>query len=97
MVLYIIGYTIQLITFLYTLVLLARMAISWLEVFSPQWRPRGILLVLVNFIWALTEPPLRWFRKRIPPLRLGAIALDVGFLVLFMLVLLLGRFATFLM
>lgn len=95
--LHIIGYTIQLVTFLYTLVLLARVVISWLEFFIPQRRPSGILLIFVNFIWALTEPPLRWLRQRIPPLQLGEVALDVGFLVLFMVVLLLGRFATFLM
>ncbi|WP_306420689.1 YggT family protein [Arthrobacter sp. JCM 19049] len=34
----------------------------------------------------ITDPPLRWLRKRIKPLDLGGIRLDLSFLVLFIVV-----------
>lgn len=90
------GVVIQLCVSLYTLILLARMLLSWVELFNPNWRPRGIILVLVNVVYSLTDPPLRWLRQYIPPLRLGEIALDTGFIVLFIGVMLIGRIANFL-
>lgn len=90
------GVTIQLCVSLYTLILLARMLLSWVELFNPNWRPKGIILVLVNVVYSLTDPPLRWLRQYIPPLRLGEIALDTGFIVLFIGVMLIGRIANFL-
>lgn len=92
-----VGYFLQLLTLIYTFVLLARVALSWIEFFNPQWRPQGIVLVLANLIWTLTEPPLAFLRRYIPPLRLGAVSLDVGFIVLFVGVSMVGRFATLLM
>lgn len=70
--------------FLYTLVLLARVVLDWVQMFSRGWRPTGVILVLANFVYSLTDPPLRFLGKFIPPLRLGAVALDMGFLVLFL-------------
>lgn len=90
------GVAIQLCVSLYTLILLARMLLSWVELFNPNWRPRGIILVLVNAVYSLTDPPLRWLRQYIPPLQLGEIALDTGFIVLFIGVMLIGRIANFL-
>ncbi|MDO5722057.1 MAG: YggT family protein [Actinomycetaceae bacterium] len=94
---YYLGYSLQLLAFLYTLVLLARLALSYIEFFVPQWNPRGPFLVIANLVWALTEPPLRWLRARIKPLNLGAVSLDVGFMILFIAVLMVGKFATYLM
>lgn len=52
-----------------------------------------MILVLANLVYALTDPPLRLLRRFIPPLRLGNVALDVGFVVLFLGVAILGRIA----
>ncbi|MEZ7898038.1 MAG: YggT family protein [Flaviflexus sp.] len=68
---------------LYTLVLFARVVIDLVSVLSRDWRPTGVLLVLSNLVYRLTDPPLRFLGRYIPPLRLGAVALDMGFLVLF--------------
>lgn len=77
--------------------LVARMILDWIVFFSPTWRPRGVLLIVANLITAITDPPLRALRRRIPPLRLGqAMALDVGFMVLFVSMLVLMRFGTYL-
>jgi YggT family protein len=40
------------------------------------------MLVIAEAVYTLTDPPLNALRKVIPPLRLGAVSLDLGFLVL---------------
>ena len=42
------------------------------------------MLVVAELVYTLTDPPLNWLRLYIPPLRLGAIALDLGFIILFL-------------
>ncbi|MFC7580823.1 YggT family protein [Schaalia naturae] len=87
MALVILGGLIRAAAGLYLLVMLVRMVIDWVRILSPQWRPSGVILVVANVVYALTDPPLRALRRRIPPLRLGGgIALDVGFMVLFLAV-----------
>jgi len=41
------------------------------------------LVVLFEVVYTLTDPPLRLLRRVIPPLRVGNIAFDLGFLLLF--------------
>ena len=41
---------------LYFLILLVRVVLDWIQVFARQWRPRGIVLVLANLVYALTDP-----------------------------------------
>ena len=67
------------------LVLIARFVIDWVQVLARSWHPRGFVLILCEFIYTLTDPPLRALRRVIPPLSLGAIRLDMAFLVLVVL------------
>jgi YggT family protein len=92
-----VGYILQLFVSIYTLILLIRLVFDWIQFFSPQWRPRGVILVFLNLIYAVTDPPLRFLRRFIPPLRLGEISLDIGFIVLFVGVVILGQIASLLM
>ncbi|NVM95410.1 YggT family protein [Arthrobacter sp. AETb3-4] len=59
-----------------------RLAFDWIQVFAREWRPHGAALVAASFIYRLTDPPLRMLRRLIPPLRIGNVALDIGFLLL---------------
>ncbi|MCG7322572.1 MULTISPECIES: YggT family protein [Arsenicicoccus] len=74
---------------LYWLVLMARLVLSYVVMLARDWRPRGVVLVLVEGVYSLTDPPLRALRRVIPPLRLGGIALDLAFMVLFLIVIVL--------
>ena len=67
---------------LYFLILLVRVVLDWVQVFARQWRPRGLILVLANLVYALTDPPLRLIRRRVPMARLGGVGIDLSFLVL---------------
>lgn len=68
--------------FLFFWALLVRMIFDWVQSFAPSWRPSGPALMLAEGVFTVTDPPLKGLRRLIPPLNLGGIQLDVGFLVL---------------
>ena len=74
---------------IYLVILVGRMIFGWIQVFAREWRPTGIVLVLAEAIFTATDPPLKFLRRFIPPLRLGMVALDLSFMVLFIVVLIL--------
>ncbi len=74
---------------IYLVLLVGRMIFGWVQVFARDWRPTGILLVLAEAIFTVTDPPLKFLRRFIPPLRLGMVAMDLSFMVLFIVVLIL--------
>ena len=78
---------------IYLVILIGRMIIGWIQVFARSWRPSGVVLVLAEGIFTATDPPLKFLRRYIPPLRLGTVALDLSFMVLFILVLILLQVA----
>lgn len=75
-----------LILYLYLLVLFARLILSWVQVFSRDWRPRGPVLVVAETVYSLTDPPLTALRRILPPIRIGGVALDLAFFVLVLVV-----------
>ena len=81
----------HLLLYVYFLVLIGRLVLDWIQVFARQWRPRGVILVVAEAIYTLTDPPLRAIRKVIKPVRIGGVALDLAFLVLIIVVSLLLR------
>ena len=72
---------------IYLVILIGRMIFGWVQSFARDWRPTGFLLVLAEGIFTATDPPLKFLRRFIPPLRLGMVVLDLSFMVLFILVL----------
>jgi len=55
-----------------------RFVLDWVQVFSRSWRPRGPVLLLAEASYSLTDKPLRTVRKILPPLRIGGAAIDLG-------------------
>ena len=74
---------------LYLLLLLGRLIFSWIRAFSRDWHPRGAVLVVAETVYTATDPPLKFLGRFIPVLRIGSIALDLSFMLLFFVVLLL--------
>jgi YggT family protein len=68
---------------LFLFVLIARVVLEMVQSFSRDWRPRGFVLVLAEIVYSITDPPLKFLRRFIKPVRLGSIALDLSVLVLF--------------
>lgn len=77
---------------LFLYVLLARIIIDYVMMFSRTWRPQGLMLAIVDVIFQLTDPPLKFVRRFVPPLRLGQVSLDLAFIVLFFAVQILNGF-----
>ena len=71
---------------LYLIVLIARIVLDYTFMFARSWEPRGVALLIVEFVFTLTDPPLKLLRRVIPPLRIGQVSLDLAFLVLFIVV-----------
>jgi len=68
---------------LFFILLLVRLVLDWVQVFARSWRPTGVVLVIAEATYTVTDPPLRLLRRIIPPLRIGSVALDLGFMILF--------------
>ncbi|EFU79811.1 MULTISPECIES: YggT family protein [Mobiluncus] len=87
------GLVIYYVINVYVFILILRVVLDWVQILARDWRPRGIILVLANLIYALTDPPVRFLGRLIPPLRIGGLALDMGFMVLFILLFVVQRVA----
>jgi len=63
--------------------LLGRLIFDYIQMFSRTWRPSGPILYLVEGIYTLTDVPVKFVGRFVPPLRLGSVSLDMSFIVLF--------------
>jgi YggT family protein len=77
----------------YLLLLIVRLIFSWIQVYAREWRPTGILLVVAEGVYSATDPPLRFLRRYIPTFRIGSVALDLSFMLLFLVVYVLWQVA----
>jgi YggT family protein len=68
---------------LFLFALFGRLILDYVRMFSRTWRPKGVVLFLAEIIYGITDPVMKVARKYIPPLRLGAVAIDLSFLVVF--------------
>jgi YggT family protein len=66
--------------------LICRLVLDWIQVLAREWRPRGPVLFFAEAVFTVTDPPLKFLRRLIPPLSLGGIRLDMAFLVLILAV-----------
>lgn len=85
------GLVIYAVLWLYMALLFVRMILSWVEVLAHGWRPKGLVLIIAETVYTLTDPPLRWLGRFIRPVRMGNIGFDVSFIVLVFAVWLLMR------
>ena len=76
---------------LYMYVLVARAILSLIPLFASDWRPKGVLLVVAEAVYTLTDPPLRWLGRFIKPVRIGEVSFDLAFVVLWILLIVLQR------
>lgn len=64
---------------IYILVMFVRLILEYIPLFNREWRPRGFGLVLAELTYTVTDPPIKLFRRFIPPIRLGPAAIDLAF------------------
>ncbi|HHW51067.1 MAG TPA: YggT family protein [Pseudoclavibacter sp.] len=68
------------VVYLYLMVIWARFVIDLVLALNPRLRPARGWIVLFEVVYTLTDPPISFFRKLIPPMRMGAFSLDFGLL-----------------
>ena len=78
-----VGSLLESILRIFLLALLGRLIFDYVQMFSRTWRPKGIVLYFVEAIYTITDPPMKFVGRFVPPLRLGAVSLDMSFIVLF--------------
>jgi YggT family protein len=69
--------------------MLIRLVFDWVQVFARSWSPSGPLLVVLEVVYSVTDPPILFIRRFVPPLRIGSVALDTSFLIVLLIVYLL--------
>jgi len=79
----------DLILFVFLGLMLIRLVVDWVQVFARSWTPSGPVLVVLEIVYSITDPPIRFVRRFVPPLRLGAVTLDTSFLIVLIVVYLL--------
>jgi YggT family protein len=77
-----VGYYLSALLGVYLYILIARLIIDYVMMFSRTWIPTGFVAVLVDGVFRLTDPPLKFLRRFVPNLRLGSVSLVLSFLVL---------------
>lgn len=70
----------------YVVILFARLILEFARSFARGWRPRGLLLVVTELIYTLTDPPIRATRRIVKPIRVGGMMLDLAFSIVLLVV-----------
>ena len=74
---------------IYLLIMWARFILDIVQVINRSWRPKGVVLVLSEVAYLLTDPPIRIVRRVIPPIRAGGMALDFAWSIVMLVVIVL--------
>ena len=70
----------------FLLLLVFRLVMEYVFLLARSYRPAGFVAVVLELAYSVTDPPLKALRKVLPPLRIGQISIDLGFIVLFIVV-----------
>lgn len=74
------------VLFFFWLLLIGRIVVEFIRSFARDWHPRGLVVVLLEVVFTITDPPVKLLRRLIPPVNLGGIRLDLSIMVLFFIV-----------
>ena len=77
---FVIGNVLHGLLWLFILFLWIRFVFDWVQVFARSWSPGGVLLVALELVYSVTDPPIKALRRFIPPIRIGNFALDLSFI-----------------
>lgn len=83
---HVLGAVIETVLFIFISLMFVRLVVSFVQNFARSWSPSGVLLVLLEIVYSITDPPIRALRRVVPPLRLGSVSIDLAFLLVFIIV-----------
>ena len=71
--------------------LLLRALVSWVPLFAPSFRATGAVATAIDLVNRVTDPPMRFVRRFLPPIRLGVASLDLSLIVCFVVLMVAQR------
>ena len=90
----VVGNIVYTVAWIFFVLLITRLVFEYVFMFARDYTPAGLVLVIVEAVYTVTDPPLKLLRRFIPPLRLGGVSIDLSFLVLIILVNLVIRYSS---
>ncbi len=84
-----VGSILLLVLNIFLALMLVRLVVDWVQMFARSWSPTGPVLVVLEVVYTVTDPPIMFVRRFVPPLRIGSVALDTSFLLVLVMVYLL--------
>jgi YggT family protein len=84
-----VGSIIDTVLFVFLALMLVRLVVDWVQIFARSWTPKGPVLFVLEIVYSITDPPIKFVRRFVPPLRIGSVALDTSFLIVLVVVYLL--------
>ena len=72
--------------FIFWLLLIGRVIVEFIRSFARDWHPTGVVVVILEGIFTITDPPVKLLRRLIPPISLGGIRIDLSIMVLLFIV-----------
>jgi YggT family protein len=76
---HIVGQVVEGLLWFFIVLMWVRFVVGWVQYFARSWVPHGPVLVMVELVYTVTDPPIKALRRIIPPLRLGTFMLDLSF------------------
>jgi YggT family protein len=80
-----VGTTLGTLAWIFLVLLLTRLVFEYVFMFAREYTPTGVVLIVVETVYTITDPPLKLLRRIIPPLRIGQVAIDLSFMALFLI------------
>ena len=74
---------------LFRMVLLARIILDWVRAFNPSFSPKGVILILAELAYTLTDWAIKPLSKILKPVRVGGAYIDLSIIALFVLLIVL--------
>ncbi len=53
--------------FIFWLLLIGRIIVEFIRTFARDWKPTGFVVVVLEAIFTVTDPPVKLLRRLIPP------------------------------
>ncbi len=75
---------------IFILIMWVRLILDFVVNFNRGWRPAGAGLVLAEVVFTITDPPIKFVRRFVPAVRLGAVALDFSWTIVMLVAIVLS-------
>jgi YggT family protein len=75
---------------IFILIMWVRLILDFVVNFNRGWRPSGVGLVLAEVAFSVTDPPIKFVRRFLPPVRFGGIALDFAWTIVILVAIVLS-------